>query len=226
MKRLVEQSFYEILEIPREATPAEVERAYERARALYGPGSLVTYTLLSAGDAELLVQRIEEARSVLLDAQARASYDSRLAPANGEASRSSTRLAAAPEAEGVAPASAPAVPAVPVAAPARPPAAEPAAGAAPAAPVAPPEGSGWTGPLLRQAREGRGLSVRQVSDRTKVTRHHIENIEAERFDKLPATVYLRGILMCLARELRLDGQKVARSYLEWMTSQRAPAKHR
>jgi hypothetical protein len=26
--------------------------------------------------------------------------------------------------------------------------------------------------------------------------------------------YLRGIVMCIARELRLDGQKVARSYLE------------
>jgi curved DNA-binding protein CbpA len=223
LKRLVEQSFYEILEIPREATPEDVERAYERARALYGPGSLVTYTLLSAGDAELLAQRIEEARSVLLDPQARASYDSRLGPANGEASRSSTRLAAAPAAEVAAQAP---ESAAPVAAPAGPPAPGPAAGVESAAPVAPPEGSAWTGPLLRQAREGRGLSVLQVSERTKVTRHHIENIEAERFEKLPATVYLRGILVCLARELRLDGQKVARSYLEWMASHRAPAKHR
>jgi cytoskeletal protein RodZ len=47
-----------------------------------------------------------------------------------------------------------------------------------------------------------------------VTRHHLENIEADRFGALPAPVYLRGILMSLARELRLDGQKVARSYLE------------
>jgi hypothetical protein len=31
---------------------------------------------------------------------------------------------------------------------------------------------------------------------------------------LPASVYLRGILLSIARELRLDGQKVARSYLE------------
>jgi hypothetical protein len=39
-------------------------------------------------------------------------------------------------------------------------------------------------------------------------------VEAERFEQLPVAVYLRGIVMCLARELRLDGQKVARSYLE------------
>jgi cytoskeletal protein RodZ len=56
--------------------------------------------------------------------------------------------------------------------------------------------------------------VPQLSERTKVTRHHLENIEADRFKALPAPVYLRGILMSLARELRLDGQKVARSYLE------------
>ena len=47
-----------------------------------------------------------------------------------------------------------------------------------------------------------------------MTRHHIENIEGDRFEQLPASVYLRGILLSMARELRLDGQKVSRSYLE------------
>jgi cytoskeletal protein RodZ len=63
-------------------------------------------------------------------------------------------------------------------------------------------------------REARGLSTQQIADRTKVTRHHIENIEGDRFAVLPAQVYLRGILLAIARELRLDGQKVARSYIE------------
>ncbi len=63
-------------------------------------------------------------------------------------------------------------------------------------------------------REARGLSVPQIAERTKVTRYHVENIEAERYAALPAAVYLRGILLSLARELRLDGQKVARAYLE------------
>jgi hypothetical protein len=81
-----------------------------------------------------------------------------------------------------------------------------------------PEGSAWTGAMLRQVRESRGITVPQISERTKVTRHHIENIEADRFAALPAAVYLRGILMSLSRELRLDGQKVARSYLERMAA--------
>jgi hypothetical protein len=82
------------------------------------------------------------------------------------------------------------------------------------APVPPVEGTTWSGEVLRQIREARGISPQQISERTKVTRHHIENIEADRFELLPAAVYLRGILLSIARELRLDGQKVARSYLE------------
>jgi len=70
--------------------------------------------------------------------------------------------------------------------------------------------------MLRRAREARALSVGQLAERTKITRHHIDNLEADRFRQLPAPVYVRGIVMSIARELRLDGQKVARSYLEHM----------
>lgn len=93
-----------------------------------------------------------------------------------------------------------------------------------AAPVisAPAEGTTWSGEVLRQIREARGITLQQISERTKVTRHHIENIEADRFELLPAAVYLRGILLSVARELRLDGQKVARSYLERVTVANSP----
>lgn len=77
-----------------------------------------------------------------------------------------------------------------------------------------PEGTRFTGEVLRRAREARGLTIPQICERTKITRHHIENLENDRYEKLPAAVYMRGILMAMAKELRLDGQKVARSYLE------------
>jgi hypothetical protein len=72
----------------------------------------------------------------------------------------------------------------------------------------------WSGAALRRAREGRGVSLSQMADRTKVTRHHLENIEEDRFDRLPSYVYLRGILISLAKELRLEEQTVCRSYLQ------------
>jgi len=199
VKRVLEQSFYELLEISPSATPEEIERAWERARQLYGPGSLAAYTLLSPEVAEALARRIDEAFEVLLDAEARAAYDARLPSEEARSVRT------APEA---------APPPPPPAAPPPPP---PAAVDAPR-PFVPPEGAAWTGELLQKAREARGLSVAQLAERTKLSRAHIELVEGERFDLLPVAVYLRGIVMCIARELRLDGQKVARSYLERSTA--------
>jgi curved DNA-binding protein CbpA len=195
VKRFLDQSFYELLEVSPSATPEEIARAQERARVLYGPGSLAAYTLLSPEVAAALARRIEEARTVLLDPEARATYDARLPP---EEARPPPRPAAEPVA--VAP--------LPI------PALTPQPSEASRKPFVPPEGAVWTGELLRQAREARGLTIAQMADRTKVSRLHIECVEGERFDQLPVAVYLRGIVMCLARELRLDGQKVARSYMD------------
>ncbi len=251
MKRLADQTLYEILEVPEDAAPPDILAAYDRARSLYGPGSLATYTLMTPEEAALLTSRIDEAKQTLLDPLARSRYDASLA-ASEPGGRSGTNGVAVPPFAAVPPV----IPAVQQAAPApgprsggapEPPAARPAellqAAAAPRAAPAPirlereipppvppaavappapppepeipmPEGSLWTGEALRRVREARGITVQQIAERTKVTRHHVENIEAERFSALPAPVYLRGILVSIARELRLDGQKVARGYLE------------
>jgi curved DNA-binding protein CbpA len=82
----------------------------------------------------------------------------------------------------------------------------------------PPEAE-FNGELLRQVRESYGLSLQQVAERTRITRIHLENVEADRYEHLPATVYLRGILVNLARELRLDPARVSKSYL--LVAQRA-----
>lgn len=238
MKRLAEQSLYEILEVPPDAATAEIENAYARARELYCPGSLATYSLMSPEEATALADRIEEAKRTLLDPDARARYDATLAVAAGAvqaagriAVTGAGAVAAGPQRPWVVPPVIPALSVTPIPRPAQPePVPEPKPAAAPAPiqlkkevagdpqarefPV--PEGAIWTGEALRKVRESRGLSVRDLCERTKVTRYHLENIEADRFTLLPAAVYLRGIIMAVARELRLDGQKVARSYLERM----------
>jgi len=264
VKRLAEQTLYEILEVPPGAAFAEIERACERAVALYGPASIVTYTLMSTEEASQLSARIEEARRTLLDEAARARYDETLglAPARPAGRADGPAIAepgASPEAAippaeiSPAPVPPPGAPAPPPAAsaPASPPAPEaaPASAPLPLTAVAPPgtspsapspiplkveagpaverdvvvaENAAWTGEVLRRVREARGLSIQQIAERTRVVRHHIENIEADRFGLLPPPVYLRGILQALARELRLDGQKVARSYLERVQASSLP----
>jgi len=191
LKRFLEQNFYDLLEISPSATPEEILRAYERARSLYGAGSLAAYALLSPEEGAALARRIEEAGDVLTDPEARAGYDARLPAEEVRPARP------APEPS------------------AQPPPAPPPPEAVPTwKPFVPPEGAVWTGELLRQAREAHGMTVAQMAERTKVSRMHIEAVEGDRFEQLPVPVYLRGIVMCIARELRLDGQKVSRAYLE------------
>jgi DNA-binding transcriptional regulator YiaG len=80
-------------------------------------------------------------------------------------------------------------------------------------PVELPPNAEFNGEVLRQVRESRGLSLSQLAERTRISSKHLENVEADRYSALPATVYLRGILMNIARELGLDPLKVSRSYL-------------
>jgi len=250
VKRLSEQSLYEILEVAPDAPAPDIESAYARARDLYAPGSLATYSLMAPEEAAALAERIEEARRTLLDPDARARYDAALTAATGAAeaagriaSTGTGAVAAGPQrpylVSSIAPARTPSPPPRPVEPPREAqPSPEPPQPADPprAAPAEPiqlkkeiqaeppgrelpiPEGAVWSGDALRRVRESRGLSVREVCERTKITRYHLENIEADRFSLLPAPVYLRGIILAVARELRLDGQKVARSYLDRMGS--------
>lgn len=55
------------------------------------------------------------------------------------------------------------------------------------------------GVYLKELREVRGMSLREVAERTKVGSFHLECIEQERFDRLPAPVYLRGFIREFAR---------------------------
>ncbi len=70
------------------------------------------------------------------------------------------------------------------------------------------------GELLRAAREGRGMTLRELSDKTKIGVNHLENIEADHYAALPVAVYLRGFLMSVARELKLDPLRISKGYLE------------
>ncbi len=386
MKPIDQQNYFELLDLPRSATSADVDQAYERAKAFYGPDSMATYALVDAGEARSLVERIEEAYLTLSDSESRRSYEAALGlcssataevapppgPAPVSAEPASAASAQAPSEppreqsaqlpsfapaaseparlEAVEPATAPertataapsfagapaaAVPSFPwpgsrpvedehdfaarthlpqAPAPAATPDAGPSAAKAPPAltavgasaaaveraaeapappaltvagasaaaveraaeapappaltavgasaaaierisevspapleaapraiasvplkaeeraaeeprpalpvrPVNKPAEIGpnpvFSGELLRRVRESRGLSLRDLSEKTRVGLSHLENVEADRYDALPVAVYLRGFLMLVARELKLDPLKVSKGYME------------
>ena len=272
MKPLLEQTFYELLEVEPGAGDREVAGALERARALWADESGPTYSLLGDEERRSLIGRLEEAGRTLLDPARRIRYHESLGLAPPPASPGAPRPAAAPPARaeaapGPAPAAEKDMPRLPVrprlvrlpqsraAAPsplsalprAIPSGMEPLASRAePArlspAPQEPPppgpekEAEGATPPTavpprpdpadffrtardargenFRRYREACGIELRDMARQTRISRMHLENIEADAYAQLPAQVYIRGFLEAYCRYLKLEAGPLVRGYLE------------
>lgn len=72
---------------------------------------------------------------------------------------------------------------------------------------------GSFGAWLRTQREARGVSVLAIADASKISVRYLEALEGDRFDVLPAPVFVRGFLREYARVVGLDGDEVVNFYL-------------
>jgi curved DNA-binding protein CbpA len=70
-----EQNYYELLEVRKDATPAEIRSAYVRARASWKKDNVAFYSIFSEEDTERLLRRIEEAYQTLSHPERRREYD-------------------------------------------------------------------------------------------------------------------------------------------------------
>jgi flagellar biosynthesis protein FlhG len=164
--------------------------------------------VFETGDVELLRERIEIAYRILVDPETRRAYDTELATQATEAAvppRQSAELA-------------------PLGDEAR----------APAPVLAPldtldeleEEEGEWTGARLRRARLRQGLELDDITKVTKVNPTYLGFIEDERFDGLPAAVYVRGFVSGYAGCLGLDAKLVAASYLQRYEERKGESKRR
>lgn len=71
----------------------------------------------------------------------------------------------------------------------------------------------FTGALLRQVREAQRVSLRDVSQKTKIGMPYLKAIEDDDFPRLPALVYASGFVSEFAKCLKLDAQQVSRTYV-------------
>ena len=211
MKPVVEQDYYETLDVARGAGFDEIERAYRLACDTYREDSLAGYPVFEVGDVELLRERIEVAYRILVDPETRRAYDHELSTQASEAlvpARTTAEVGAETEE------------------------------LRPAAPVLAPldaldeledtEGE-WTGARLRRARLRQGIDLDDITKITKVNPTYLAFIEDERFDGLPAAVYVRGFVVGYAGCLGLDGnaaKRVAASYLQRYEERKGGAKRR
>ncbi len=68
------------------------------------------------------------------------------------------------------------------------------------------------GPYLRREREERGISIREVSDQTRIRTFYLERIETGEYDRLPAIPIARGFVRAYATSIGVDSDSAARQF--------------
>lgn len=201
------KNYYEVLEIPVNATQDEVREAYQRAKNAYSGDSLALYSLLSEDEATKISNLIEEAYNILSDPLKRKKYnqvrginfDPNVTPEEiqdaspqefqpAEKKADMNRLVAKkryslefnedPEMEKEIE-----------------------------------QCTEFTGEFLQKVREYKNVDVNRLADMTKISKTYIRYIEDEEFGKMPAPVYVRGFVYQYAKCLKLNPDLVATSYL-------------
>jgi cytoskeleton protein RodZ len=70
------------------------------------------------------------------------------------------------------------------------------------------------GTRLREARERRGIALRQIADRTKISMASLEALERSDVSRLPGGIFARSFVRSYADEVGLDPDATVRDFLE------------
>jgi len=200
LKSLEDFDHYAALELPRDASPEEVNRAYEILRDAYSPDSLALYSVFTKGDAAMMRERIEDAYRVLSDSTLRREYDSGEEGGGQEGSAGVEEAGAMGDAPGLSP-----------------------LGSSPSldSEIKEPEDGNWDGAALRRARLYSGMELEQIAEITKVGIRTLRQIEDDAFEDLPATVYVRGFVTTYARTIGMDPSRVVPTYIARLEESRS-----
>jgi curved DNA-binding protein CbpA len=210
MKKLIEQTFYELLGIEFDASSFEINRAYKESYQLYHEDSLVSYSLFSREEREEILAKLDEAYSTLIDEKKRSQYDQSLMgcgvlkegtksqngrrttglTSDSEHPRSNTILAIRDELKARV--------------------------------------SSNTviqeilthdvlrGKDLKTIREELGVSLEIVTEMTKIRKIFLCAIEEDEYEKAPSGTFLKSYVKAYAQSIGLDADSVASGYLNGM----------
>jgi len=192
LRSLEDLDHYTALELPRDASPEEVNRAYEILRDAYAPDSLALYSVFTKGDAAMMRERIEDAYRVLSDSRLRREYDSGETGGQLQASPSREETGAPEDGPELSP-----------------------LGSSPSldSEIKEPADGNWDGAALRRARLYSGMELEEIAEITKVGIRTLRQIEEDAFEDLPATVYVRGFVTTYARTIGIDPSRVIATYI-------------
>ncbi|HXD20187.1 MAG TPA: helix-turn-helix domain-containing protein [Vicinamibacterales bacterium] len=69
------------------------------------------------------------------------------------------------------------------------------------------------GSRMRQAREQRGVSLRQIAERTKISVSALEALERNDISRLPGGIFSRAFVRSYAAEIGVDPEQTVREFL-------------
>ncbi|HKC54925.1 MAG TPA: helix-turn-helix transcriptional regulator [Vicinamibacterales bacterium] len=69
------------------------------------------------------------------------------------------------------------------------------------------------GARMRQAREQRGVSLRQIAERTKISVSQLEALERNDISRLPGGIFSRAFVRSYAAEIGVDPEQTVREFL-------------
>lgn len=211
MKNFYRQNHYELLEVRPDADLEEITEAYHQALEAFNRDSVAVYTLFEDQEREMLLEMVKAAYLTLSSRRSRKEYDRQLL-SRGELSPEET-VFFRPDRESELETGDH----------------EPLARRVrqvhqPLEPIVKEEGEPLevdpeavlVGRDLKRLRQSRGVSLQEISERTKIGIDTIQAVEADLHHRLPAKVYVKGFLRAYAQALMVDGEALSRAYLAGM----------
>jgi transcriptional regulator with XRE-family HTH domain len=77
------------------------------------------------------------------------------------------------------------------------------------------------GDFLRKKREEKGITLEKLEALTKIKKTILENLENERFEKLPPKIYIRGIISKYCQYVDLDKKEVLNNFDKYFYENRS-----
>jgi len=201
-------NYYELLEVPVDASFFEIRHAYRDALSIYDEDSLSTYSLFPDEERARLLKRIEEAFNILIDEAKRSEYDEQLVKSGKlkpserlksyqEKSIPIFRTGSSAEKnvffkkvqEKVKESDIQSLAEEIIA------------------------GELISGQDLKKLRKAIGIELEEIFEVARISISMLKAIENDQFQDLPSLVYLKNFLKSYAEILHLDSEKVVDGYI-------------
>ena len=207
MKKFEELNFYEILNIPLNASYFEIRQAYKKELSIYDGDSMISYSFFSDDERAEILKKIEEAFLTLVDDKKREEYDrslvdSGVVPASirGKTKQKKPiplfqkgwspdhtafvkRVKRKVQEQDVTAISAEILSKEVI-----------------------------SGNDLKRLRESIGIRLQEVFEVARIRKSVLRAIEGDQFDELPPMVYLKSFLKSYAELLQIDVKKIVEGY--------------